>query len=272
MYRKKLTHGAKVILRLLPKKNGLVILTFHNILPGHFIKFENLIIRLKEKYTFISPADILDNNESDKGIKILVTFDDGFYSNKIIYEKVLRKYGINAYFFVCEDFIGLDRARWREFISRGFMLDLSTEEIRGGLFHPMGWDDLASLISDGNVIGAHTKTHSNLSGIRSDSELLDEILYSTDRVESRLGVRIDSFAYPFGKGQHLDQRVLEITKKRFSLAFTNVRGFYHESPCSHLIYRQNIRADDLLGLNEAFTTGQADWMYTNDRAHLQKLV
>ena len=272
MNRQRLSRGAELVLRHFPEKNGLVVLTFHNIPPKNFIDFEKLIIRLKKKHSFIDPKKISEVNQGENGIKILLTFDDGFYSNKLIYEKVLKKFDIKACFFVCENFIDLQKNQWKNFVVDRFKQNISMQMICDDLFYPMGWEDLFNLHLEGNSIGAHTKTHRNLSSIENEYNLLDEIVYSADRMESRLGIQINSFAYPFGKPVNLNINVLEITKRRFSRAFTNIRGFYHESLNSHLIYRQNIRPDDLLELSEIFATGRADWLYKKDHFRLQKFT
>ena len=272
MNRHRLSRGAELILRHFPKKNGLVVLTFHNIPPKNFEDFEKLITRLKKKYSFIDPKKIAEVNQNEKGIKILLTFDDGFYSNKLIYEKVLKKLNIKACFFVCEDFIDLKKEKCKNFIRDRFNQNISLQAICDCLYYPMGWQDLFNLHLEGNIIGAHTKTHQDLSSIENEYNLLDEIVYSADRIEKKLGVSINSFAYPFGKSINLNKKVLGITKSRFSLAFTNIRGFYHESLNSHLIYRQNIRPDDLLKISEIFATGRADWLYKLDQFRLQKFI
>ena len=71
----------------------------------------------------------------------------------------------------------------------------------------MGWEDLFNLHLEGNIIGAHTKTHQDLSSIENEYNLLDEIVYSADRIEKKLGISINSFAYPFGKSINLKKQM-----------------------------------------------------------------
>lgn len=272
MKRKALSRSAELVLRHFPQKNGLVVLTFHNIPPKNFKDFENLIVKLNEKHEFIDPNRIAEINQNEKGIKILLTFDDGFYSNKLVYEKVLKKLNLKACFFVCEDFIDLQTVECKNFIIERFKQNIDMQKICDDLYFPMGWEDLFDLHIEGNIIGAHTKTHQNLSSIENEFGLLNEIVYSANRIEDKLGIKINSFAYPFGKPANLNKQVLRITKRRFSRAFTNIRGFYHESLNSHLIYRQNIRPDDLIEINEIFATGRADWLYKRDQSRLQKFI
>jgi peptidoglycan/xylan/chitin deacetylase (PgdA/CDA1 family) len=53
------------------------------------------------------------------------------------------------------------------------------------------------MMAAGMVIGGHSRTHPALSGV-GNGRLKDEVAGSKAWLEDRLGVAIDSFAYPYG--------------------------------------------------------------------------
>ena len=85
------------------------VLIYHDFKSDFEIKhFKDQILSLKKEYEFISPDEFEEylNNKPIKGEKILITFDDGFKSNRIVAEKVLNKLNIKALFFIISDFVG----------------------------------------------------------------------------------------------------------------------------------------------------------------------
>jgi peptidoglycan/xylan/chitin deacetylase (PgdA/CDA1 family) len=102
---------------------------------------------------------------------VVITFDDG---NLDVFENaypILQKYGFAATFYIVDRYInGKDM--------------ISTEQIK-------------ELIAQGWEIGSHSKNHTDLTSDGADLE--SEIRLSKLDMEDRLGVSINSFAYPFGQ-------------------------------------------------------------------------
>lgn len=61
----------------------------------------------------------------------------------------------------------------------------------------MTWDQLGRLRDAGAEIGAHTRTHSRLPSLSAEA-LDDELSGSADCIAAELGVRPETFAYPYG--------------------------------------------------------------------------
>ena len=59
-----------------------MVITLHNIEEIYYKWFEELIVMIQNSYGFINPEDFSTEKNSDC-IKVLLTFDDGFLSNKI---------------------------------------------------------------------------------------------------------------------------------------------------------------------------------------------
>ena len=59
-------------------------------------------------------------------------------------------------------------------------------------------DQLKTLLANGMTIGDHTRSHPPLPTIGNPKRLNDEIAGSKAFLEERLGVPVDTFAYPYG--------------------------------------------------------------------------
>ena len=110
----------------------------------------------------------------------VITIDDGFKSAKTFAAPLLKKYGFPATFFIYTDFI------------------------TGGK-HALSWDELRELKTQGFDVQGHSKTHSNLAVPPPNERSADraarldaEILATKQLMESRVGEKVDYFAYPYG--------------------------------------------------------------------------
>ena len=79
----------------------------------------------------------------------------------------------------------------------------------------MDWNDLESLLDNHHTIGSHTATHAKLSAILSNEKLKYEIIDSADIIESKLGSKIDHFAFTFGNSESMSHEAIKLAKKRF---------------------------------------------------------
>ena len=72
------------------------------------------------------------------------------------------------------------------------------------------WGAWRAAAASGHEVGSHTKTHPNLTHVRSARQLRSEIAGSADIIEQQLGTRPISFAYPFsGVNDAVRRQVLE---------------------------------------------------------------
>jgi len=82
----------------------------------------------------------------------------------------------------------------------------------------MTWDEIRALKAAGMQIGCYSMTHPYLTRVPTDETLRREILGAKRIIEDRVGVRVTSFAYPFGQ---YDERVVEMVKEA---GFTSARS------------------------------------------------
>jgi len=66
------------------------------------------------------------------------------------------------------------------------------------------WDEVKALQKRGFEIGAHTRTHVDLGSV-AGRDAQREIAGAREDLESALGARVESFAYPFGTPNHLTE-------------------------------------------------------------------
>jgi len=87
-------------------------------------------------------------------------------------------------------------------------------------FGLMSWQQIKNLDPNLITIGSHTATHIDLP--QADPERLDrELSRGKEILETRLGRKVEHFAYPNG---NFDQRVIPFVKKYYSSAVTTRRG------------------------------------------------
>ena len=101
---------------------------------------------------------------------VILTFDDGSESIYATALPIMQRYGFTGTVYIVYHYVGI----------KNYM---ETEQIRA--LYAAGWE-----------IGSHSLTHRDLT-TRPDRQM-DEIVGSRRQLESRLGVPILSFAYPFG--------------------------------------------------------------------------
>lgn len=116
---------------------------------------------------------------------VALTFDDGFTNFLEHAAPLLNAHAFPYTMFIATRHVG-GRNNWGGRTQAGIP-DLPL----------LSWDKLATLARDGMEIGAHTRTHPDLT--RCDaSRLADELQGGVNDTEKYLGVRPSAFAYPYG--------------------------------------------------------------------------
>ena len=95
----------------------------------------------------------------------------------------------------------------------------------------MSWQEITNLEKSGLIeIGSHTINHLSLPS-QTSAVQRDEIIRSKKILEDKLGIKINSFAYPYGK---LDESLINMVKEA---GYTNATGTVENSTMSiDLIY------------------------------------
>ena len=269
-----LTYNRVLELLKLQSPQNLRVLIYHDISPEEENNFENQILWLKKRWKFVSADDFIAMKSGQKpivGNNLLLTFDDGFFSNRVVAEKFLNPLGIKALFFIISDFVAIeDVKKSKEFISKNIFPGDSISNISSRMRN-MTWKDVDFLCKSGHTIGAHTQTHARLSDINETDLLNKEIICSAESIESRLGIKINHFAFPFGNLNSFNSVALQISRRKFAYIYTGLRGNNKVNTSKWAIRRDAIKPKDTSSLMGGFLLGLADWGYRKDLFEYQKM-
>ena len=96
------------------------VILFHDIPEGAIETFREKILYLSKKWNFISPNEFenhLNGSLRLSGDNLLLTFDDGYKSNRVVAEEVLDQLSIKAIFFIISSFLDVkERKIINEFV------------------------------------------------------------------------------------------------------------------------------------------------------------
>jgi peptidoglycan/xylan/chitin deacetylase (PgdA/CDA1 family) len=84
------------------------------------------------------------------------------------------------------------------------------EKILEGAY--LSWDDVKSMADRGVSFGCHTMSHPILSTLTKEEARL-EILEARKLIESKGGVEVDTFAYPWGRGWDFNEETVQVLKE-----------------------------------------------------------
>jgi peptidoglycan/xylan/chitin deacetylase (PgdA/CDA1 family) len=149
-------------------------------------------------------------NGEKQGKVVGLTFDDGYKNNLINALPIITKFNFSATCYLVSDYIGLNNI-WD--LEKGInqMPLMSVSEIYQWLDHGMD-------------IGAHSKTHLNLTSL-SEEEAHMEIKNCKTDLESNFNVPVKDFCYPYGQ---FNNSVCDMVKDSGYLSATSmVRGRVH---------------------------------------------
>jgi peptidoglycan/xylan/chitin deacetylase (PgdA/CDA1 family) len=117
---------------------------------------------------------------------LAITFDDGFTNFSEIAAPRLLAHGLPVTLFVVSRFAGRTNAWNGRIDPRIPHLPL------------LGWTALARLCEQGVTLGAHGRTHVDLTRL-APAAMEDEVAGSADEIQCETGIRPQAFAYPYGR-------------------------------------------------------------------------
>ncbi len=248
------------------------VLLYHDIAPHEEERFAAHLRWLARSWRFVDTptfAAMVSGEQPVRDDNLLLTFDDGYASNRLVAERVLNPMGIRALFFVVSNFAELTGADDRHaFIARHIYPGMDPTTMPDHLQN-MTWDDLGKLLETGHTVGNHTATHARLSQATGADELESEIVGSADVLERRLGVKIEHFAYTFGNLASFSPAALAVARGRFRYIYTGMRGDNAGDVPPWAIRRDAISPADSLSLVGTLLEGGADRRYAADLAEYE---
>jgi len=143
---------------------------------------------------------------------ICLVFDDGYYDfYKYIYP-LLKKYQLKALLAVIPKFI-LDDTEREDMSRLSYEHNVLLEEYENATL--CTYKELQEMSDSGLVqIVSHGYSHENLE--EDNVDLKVELLKSKEIIEKKLGIKVESFVFPFGK---YNQKILDETMKYYKYSF-----------------------------------------------------
>lgn len=192
------------------KDEGDTIRKSLNILP---VTFEQEVKTLKDAgFNFITTADLakaLDDKKVLSKRSVILTFDDGYRDFYTDVFPILKKYQAKAVVYVVPNFLNKQN---------NLTVSMMSELAKSGLVE----------------IGAHTMDHMYLSGLP-QSEIIYQVEGSKRYLEKSLGIKVTSFAYPYGA---FDNATIDVVKKAgFKTAVTTIDGVFAQDLNRFFLYR-----------------------------------
>jgi len=249
------------------QRNRIRVLLFHDVPEDSYSKFKKILSFLEKKWKFISADEFVDHFNGTKklsGDNLLLSFDDGFYSNRLVAEAILEPMGIKALFFVATDFVSIqDLEGQTQFIEDNLYPKWRNHSLPKNYksMTSLSIEDLKFLIEKGHTIGCHTASHQDLSKINDLDKMNQEIIASADFLEKELKLPIHHFSFGFGNVSFFSQLALNVARKRFPYIYTGMRGDNAISNNPLAIRRDTISLDDSLMMIGSLLEGVADYRY-----------
>lgn len=243
------------------------VLIFHDIERKNFNKFEKLLNFIMKNFYILTPEEFKISlekkniNQIENKKKILITFDDGYKSQKQITEKYLNPNNLKALFFIVSDFITINNKNQAQlFVKNNFYKNKNDIILDDGIEN-MSIEDINFLINSGHTLGAHTKTHVQLSSIKNESELISEIIDCKIKLENLFKkVDINDFAYTFGDYESIDKNSLNIISKYYKYIYSGLRGNNLEIK-KNIVRRDAINMWEPIGVINCYLNGYLDFIY-----------
>lgn len=206
-------------------------------------KFECQLAYLQKKgYTTFRMADYRHTTSKKT---VALTFDDGYFDNFQNAFPLLKQYLATATIYLRVDKIDQANAHeTREYLS---------------------WKDVETMHQAGIEFGSHTLSHTWLTEIESQEQLLDEIATSKRSIAGKLKTEITSFCYPAGM---VSEAAKHLIRNHYDTAVITARGrdvsLFNRDP--YLIEREAIARDDSLFLFKLKLWGihrfiRKSWLY-----------
>lgn len=175
--------------------------------------FEEQVKTLKNAgYYFITLADlanVLDDKNNLNPKSVILTFDDGYRDFYTDVFPILKKYQVKAVVYIVPNFLNKPNNMDTWMVS---------EIAKSGLVE----------------IGAHTMDHTYLAGLPLQ-RVKYEIGQSKKYLEKNFGIRVVSFAYPYGA---FDNQAIDVVKKAgIRTAVTTINGIFAQDINRFFLYR-----------------------------------
>jgi len=253
-----------------PEKSSFRILMFHDLPESQRPAFARLVAGLAETGRLITPAEAEAMLAGDPPRRFaappcLLSFDDGFASNREVAETILTPSGAKGLFFVCPGLIDLP--------AEAQAAAIADNVFRGRRPAPeplMDWAAIEGLARSGHTIGNHTAHHLRLSALPPD-HAAEEIGGGATILATRLG-KTEWFAYTFGDVDSIHAAALAEIGRHHRFCRSGVRGLNHAGLNPLALRGDHLELDGPDPWRQVIVEGGLDPLYRARRSKLDAMV
>jgi len=278
-------------------RQDLIVLCYHRASNGDLRRHLRYLSRHYHVLPLETALEQLGRADGDRRTRLAVTFDDGYRDNYTHAYAIARELGVPITVFVIPDYVGGERCFWwreaehlaelspaagavfarasgtasvaeREAVLAAARQELAVPRVvADDRDRVLGWEEIAEMDGSGLVaFGAHTMHHPVLSRLAAPGDLRDEVERSRTVLERRLGRPVRTFAYPFGKPEHVGDGVRRAVRDAgYAWALTTLPGRNDASTDPHLLRR------DIVDVSQHWLVVAADvagvWTFLAERYH-----
>ena len=250
-------------------------INYHGTPASSAASFERQLAFYAEHFASVSMED-LDNFfrlrrwEKDRP-GLIVSFDDGLYSNYSVAAPLLEKYGFCGWFFVPTDFIATPPSQQLEFANTHHMGTDDTSP--GDKRVAMSWDEIRDLDRRQHVIGCHTRTHRRMSPDLLDDVLEYEISTGKSVLEEELGHPCDCYCWVGGEERTYTTAAARMIRKAgYRYSFTTNSFPITRKANPHRLERNNVESNWSLALASFELCGFQDLRYAPKRKRVARVI
>ena len=186
---------------------------YHSIMDNHdkSVSINSFELQMKLMRTMgYQTINFSDLNKNITKKKFIITFDDGYENLITNVFPILKKLEFSATCFVVTNMLNKYNV-WDENRSDYKKMKL------------MNIDQIYEWVSNGFEIGSHTKDHLDLTSLDINKKK-EQIIDSKNFINQSLGIKITSFAYPFGS---FDDETIKIVQENYKYAVTTRPSKYN---------------------------------------------
>ena len=246
------------------QQGSLRVLLYHDVDVVERDRFRAQSVCYQKSWNFISPDSftaIIEGGNRGNERRTLLTFDDGFESNYQVAQDILNPLGISAIFFVVPEFVNTVGVVEQDEFVRKYIYPGKSKKGVPRISRSMTWEQIRQLSDQGHTIGSHTRTHARLSEIKTNEELISEIIDSGDEIERQIGVQVEHFAFTFGNLESFSPEALKVASQRYKYVYSGLRGGNDPGVSPFAIRREAIEPKDLQSFGLGVLSGIADFQY-----------
>jgi peptidoglycan/xylan/chitin deacetylase (PgdA/CDA1 family) len=212
-----------------------------------FLAENELAVSLADVEAFLAgKKDLADGS-------VLVTIDDGYQCVATGMLPILTQFSIPAVAYVTPSLI-VD-------VKKGPVSDLR----RGDAEPYLTWEELDALADGGMTIGSHGLTHQSLGRMKPEKSQY-EAVQSREILQTRLGRKVASFAYPYGtRADFNDITATILSQAGYTTAFTSQHGAIADEADPLVLPRIKVEGGESLAMFKNLCRGAMDAWAIADR-------